>query len=229
MPIKNVLFFIVLFWGFNASVLAQKSMEQKLDLLFAQGHYKIVYRKACRLLLNPTYDQATFPTKFRQMAAQELAKDPLWAKRHASELQGMPEPSLTSAPQAVKGSLQTQKLLQEAQRHLGVPYKEAGIDPLGFDCSGFTCYVFEQSGKMLPRRAADQYAFCQSIDATEATAGDLVFFSNGGQVNHVGLLISEKGAPKQMIHSSSSLGISIVELETSTYWKPKIVGYGRIK
>jgi cell wall-associated NlpC family hydrolase len=53
--------------------------------------------------------------------------------------------------------------------------------------------------------------------------------SNGTQINHVGILISEKGALKQMIHSSSSLGISIIELETSAYWKPKVVGYGRIR
>jgi cell wall-associated NlpC family hydrolase len=81
----------------------------------------------------------------------------------------------------------------------------------------------------LPRRAADQYAYCQKIAPEEAHAGDLVFFSNGAQVNHVGILISEKGALKQMIHSSSTLGISIVDLETSAYWKPKVVGYGRIK
>jgi cell wall-associated NlpC family hydrolase len=229
MPTKKFFFFIVIFFGFNASLLAQKSVEQKLDVLLAQGHFKMVYRRAGRLMMDPAYDQSQFPAKYRQLAAQELAKNPVWAKRHASELDEMPKPSTTQTAQGFKGSVQTQKLLQEAQRHLGVPYKEAGMDPSGFDCSGFTCYVFESSGVTLPRRAADQYAFCQKITPEEARAGDLVFFSNGGQVNHVGILISEKGTAKQMIHSSSSVGISVVELETSTYWKPKIVGYGRIK
>jgi len=113
--------------------------------------------------------------------------------------------------------------------HLGVPYKEAGMDPSGFDCSGFTCYVFAANGVSLPRRAADQYTHCQKIEPEEALAGDLVFFTNGTQINHVGILISDKGAPKQMIHSSSSIGISIVVIDDSAYWSARVAGYGRIK
>lgn len=232
MPIKRFLLVCSIFFGAKTALLAQKSMAEKLNLLLAQGHYKMVYRKAGRLLMNPAYDQSDIPAKYRQLAAQELAKNPIWAKRHALEVEWSSWSSpATSKPaaQVVKGSAQTQKLLDEAQKHLGVPYKEAGLDPTGFDCSGFTCYVFEQNGVSLPRRAAEQYTYCQKIDPEEAHAGDLVFFSNGTQINHVGILISEKGALKQMIHSSSSLGISIVEIETSAYWKPKVVGYGRIK
>lgn len=234
MPTKRYLLIFFIFFGSKTALLAQKSMTEKLDQLLAQGHYKLVYRKAGRLLMNPAYDQSDIPAKYRQLAAQELAKNPIWAKRHALELEWMPRttenPSVqTGSNQATQSSVKTQKLLNEAQKHLGVPYKEAGLDPTGFDCSGFTCYVFEQNGVSLPRRAAEQYTYCQKIAPEEAHAGDLVFFSNGTQINHVGILISEKGALKQMIHSSSSLGISIVEIETSAYWKPKVVGYGRIK
>ncbi|MEY4895011.1 MAG: hypothetical protein RL751_1836 [Bacteroidota bacterium] len=184
--------------------------------------------------MDPAYDHSDIPAKYRQLAALELAKNPIWAKRHALELEWMPRTTENTAVnsginQGAQSTLKTEKLLIEAQKHIGVPYKEAGMDPTGFDCSGFTCYIFEQNGVSLPRRAAAQYAYCQKIDPEEAHAGDLVFFSNGTQINHVGILISEKGALKQMIHSSSSLGISIVEIETSAYWKPKVVGYGRIK
>jgi cell wall-associated NlpC family hydrolase len=184
--------------------------------------------------MNPSYDQETYPTKLRQLAAQELAKNPVWAKRHALELEWLPRSTENTAVnsrvnQGTQSSAKTQKLLNEAQKHLGVPYKEAGIDPTGFDCSGFTCYVFEQNGVRLPRRAADQYTFCQKIDPDEAHAGDLVFFSNGTQINHVGILISEKGELKQMIHSSSSIGISVVVIDDSAYWSARVAGYGRIK
>ena len=234
MPIKKILFALLLIFGSIGAAFSQKSMEQKLELLFAQGHYKMVYRKAGRLLMNPSYDQETYPTKLRQLAAQELAKDPLWAKRHALELEWMPRSTENTAVNSrvnrgTQNSLRTQQLLNEAQKHLGVPYKEAGMDPSGFDCSGFTCYVFGANGVSLPRRAADQYTHCQKIEPEEALAGDLVFFTNGTQINHVGILISDKGAPKQMIHASSSIGISVVDIENSNYWTPKIAGYGRIK
>jgi cell wall-associated NlpC family hydrolase len=229
MPIRKAVIFALLFFGMNPFTYSQKSFEQKLELLFAQGHYKMVYRKAGRLLMNPAYDQADFPKKYRQMAAKELARNPFWAKRHAEELKVLGQATAPQNSYTTNQSIQIQQLLQEARKQLGVPYKTAGKDPSGFDCSGFTCYVFEQAGVQLPRRAADQYTFCEPIEAADATAGDLIFFSNGGQVNHVGILISERGAPKEMIHSSSSLGISIVEIETSNYWKPRVVGYGRIK
>ncbi len=234
MPIKRGLIALLFVFGSIGASFSQKSMEQKLELLFAQGHYKMVYRKAGRLLMNPSYDQETYPTKLRQLAAQELAKNPVWAKRHALELEWLPRSTENTAVnsrvnQGTQSSAKTQKLLNEAQKHLGVPYKEAGIDPTGFDCSGFTCYVFEQNGVRLPRRAADQYTFCQKIDPDEAHAGDLVFFSNGTQINHVGILISEKGELKQMIHSSSSIGISVVVIDDSAYWSARVAGYGRIK
>jgi cell wall-associated NlpC family hydrolase len=220
------LFFLL---SFGQKVAAQDNKLQTLAQLYSQGHYKLVYRKAGRLLMDPAYDQSKDPAKYRQLAALELAKNPNWAKRHALELEWMEKPTDANVKLTTQGSAQTQLLLKEAQKHIGVPYKVAGTDPTGFDCSGFTCYVFEKQGVKLPRRAMDQYSFCQVIDPEKAAAGDLVFFSDGNTVNHVGILISEKGAPKQMIHSSSSIGISIVDIETSTYWQTRIAGYGRVK
>jgi cell wall-associated NlpC family hydrolase len=220
------LFFLL---SFGQKVAAQDNKLQTLAQLYSQGHYKLVYRKAGRLLMDPAYDQSKDPAKYRQLAALELAKNPNWAKRHALELEWMEKPTDANVKVTTQGSAQTQLLLKEAQKHIGVPYKVAGTDPTGFDCSGFTCYVFEKQGVKLPRRAMDQYSFCQVIDPEKAAAGDLVFFSDGNTVNHVGILISEKGAPKQMIHSSSSIGISIVDIETSTYWQTRIAGYGRVK
>jgi len=118
------------------------------------------------------------------------------------------------------------ELIDIAKKQLGVPYVSAGSDPSGFDCSGFTSFVLQQHGENIPRRAMDQFDVCIKLSEDEAQIGDLVFFSNGGEVNHVGILINEKGDPKTMIHASSSKGISIVEIESSSYWKQRIVGYG---
>ncbi|MEN9742366.1 MAG: hypothetical protein RLZZ65_171 [Bacteroidota bacterium] len=140
-------------------------------------------------------------------------------------------PNETEGPQLSRqmvGSAEQKALISEAEKHLGVAYLSAGSDPNGFDCSGFTQYVFAKQGFNLPRRAADQYKTVVIIEANEAQAGDLVFFSNGGEVNHVGILINEKGAPTQMIHASSSKGISITDVANSTYWSTRVVGYGRM-
>ncbi|MFM6945546.1 MAG: C40 family peptidase [Flavobacteriales bacterium] len=229
MPIKSKYFIFLLFcFSINARLSAQDSRLEKLEQLYNQGYYKMVYRRAGKLLMNPAYDQSKAPLKYRQLAIQELAKDPRWAKKHALEIEWMEKPSDRVAARRQLGSAQTQQLLNTATQLAGVPYKAAGTDPSGFDCSGFTSYVYAKQGIILPRRAVEQYNFAQKITAEEAQYGDLVFFSNGGEINHVGILISEKGAPKQMIHASSSVGISIADIETSAYWKDRVVGYGRV-
>lgn len=223
---RSLVFFVVFFLASNA--IAQDAKIETLKQLYGQGYYKMVYRRAGRLLMNPAYDHRKEPNQYRSMAIQELAKNPKWAKRHALEIEWMEKPTNQVMLEQQKGNALTQGLIHTASDLIGIPYKAAGSDTSGFDCSGFTCYVFEKQGVKLPRRAADQFAFCQQISASDAKAGDLVFFSNGTDVNHVGILISEKNAPKKMIHSSSSIGISIVDIEQSTYWQSRVVGYGRV-
>jgi cell wall-associated NlpC family hydrolase len=70
----------------------------------------------------------------------------------------------------------------------GVPYRYGGSTPRGFDCSGFTSYVYRKAGVSLPRRASQQRRAVMYIPRSQARPGDLVFFHNsGGRVYHVGL------------------------------------------
>ena len=71
-----------------------------------------------------------------------------------------------------------------AMQYLGVPYRWGGASPSGFDCSGFTMYVFAQSGVSLPHNAAAQYGMGTPVDRSQLQAGDLVFFNGLG---HVGI------------------------------------------
>ena len=131
-------------------------------------------------------------------------------------------PSLISG---IDGSARGQ-LIKTAGQFLGVPYVWAGESPSGFDCSGFTSYVLRQNGKTIPRTAAEQYEASRKIKEKQVERGDLVFFSNGSRISHVGMIISEKGNPLVMIHASSSKGIVITELEKSTYWMSRLAGFG---
>ena len=111
---------------------------------------------------------------------------------------------------------------------MGVPYKWGGVDENGFDCSGFTQHVFKFQDIALPRVSIDQYRYVKQIDGKRAYRGDLVFFSNGKEISHVGILVNDVNEPKVMIHSSSSKGISVADIEVSSYWGEKLVGYGRV-
>jgi cell wall-associated NlpC family hydrolase len=73
-----------------------------------------------------------------------------------------------------------------AMRYLGTPYVWGGASPAGFDCSGFTMYVYAQVGVSLPHNAAAQYGYGSPVSRSDLQPGDLVFFDGLG---HVGLYV----------------------------------------
>jgi cell wall-associated NlpC family hydrolase len=118
------------------------------------------------------------------------------------------------------------KLVVYAKQFVGVPYKWAGSDENGFDCSGFTSFVFRKFGIVVSRSSSAQYTGAKQLSMEEAEKGDLVFFGPGATVTHVGMLISEKGSGPEMIHASTSKGVILTEINGSDYWKPKLKGAG---
>ena len=87
-----------------------------------------------------------------------------------------------------------QALMEEAAKYLGYPYVWGGSNPsTSFDCSGFVCWVFTNSGvHNLPRTTAQGiYDQCTPVSASDAKAGDIIFFTgtynSAGAVSHVGI------------------------------------------
>ena len=106
----------------------------------------------------------------------------------------------------------------------GVPYLNGGVSPRGFDCSGFTKYVFEQHRISLPRLASDQFAVGTNVSSDSIVAGDLVFFSTVAPgPSHVGLAINEE----QFVHAPSHTGVVRVENLNSRYWANRYIGAKR--
>lgn len=99
-----------------------------------------------------------------------------------------------------------------------------GTTPSGFDCSGFTKYVFAKNGVTLPRVSRDQYKKGTSVSLSNLKPGDLIFFSfaKNGVVDHVGIHVGNG----QFINASSSKGVTIYTL--GTYWKSVYVGAKRV-
>lgn len=120
-----------------------------------------------------------------------------------------------------------EKILEESYGLIGIPYRLGGMNTTGFDCSGFVYYAFDKGSNMkLDRTAAAQYKSSKKIKAKNVKPGDLVFFNTGSGVSHVGIVYSTKNNSIQMIHASTSIGVSIVDIYESSYWKSRIVGFG---
>ena len=112
-----------------------------------------------------------------------------------------------------------------AQNYLGVPYVWGGTSPSGFDCSGFTQYVFRQCGYSINRTAAAQYSNGSYVSYDSLQAGDLVFFANtysASGITHVGIYIGGG----EFIHAANG-GVKISSLSES-YYSSRYYGARRI-
>ena len=118
---------------------------------------------------------------------------------------------------SVGGSSTASKIVATAKQYIGVPYVWGGSSPSGFDCSGFTQYVFNKHGIALPRTTDQQYKVGSYVSRSNLKAGDLVFLQNTYRegISHVGIYVGDG----KMIHASSSKGIVISDLSSSYYTK----------
>ncbi len=121
-----------------------------------------------------------------------------------------------------------QALMEEAAKYLGYPYVWGGSSPsTSFDCSGFVCWVFTNSGvHNLPRTTAQGiYDQCTSVSVADAKVGDIIFFTgtynSAGPVSHVGIYCGNG----TMIHCGDP--IKYASINTS-YWQSHFYAFGRI-
>ena len=126
----------------------------------------------------------------------------------------------TNVPASGNGS----SIVATAKQYLGSKYTYGGSSPsTGFDCSGFTSYVFKQHGISLNRTAAAQYSNGVAVSRANLQPGDLVMFGKSG-INHVAIYIGGG----QIIHASTpSTGVRIDSLSTG-YYNNNYVGARRI-
>ena len=90
--------------------------------------------------------------------------------------------------QLSKPAMIGKKVIAVADNYRGVPYVRGGTSPRGFDCSGYTQYVYSKLGISLPRVADAQANAAVPVRRSVAKPGDLVFYHSGnGYVYHVGI------------------------------------------
>lgn len=113
------------------------------------------------------------------------------------------------------------QLISFGAKYQGVPYVWGGTTPSGFDCSGFTSYVYKHvTGKTIPRTSAAQYSGAKKISKSQLKKGDLVFFSaSGGRVTHVAMYAGNG----KLLHAA---GTKVHYQSLAGYWDKLVVGYG---
>ena len=138
---------------------------------------------------------------------------------------GTPAPAPTPSTPLAKPVFDGYALVGTALSLRGVPYRNGGADPKGFDCSGFTQYVYAQYGIALPREVREQFNSGKSIGSHDLAPGDLIFFSTTEPgPTHVGIVVGGD----EFVHAPSSTGVVRVERLGSGYWAPRYLGARRV-
>ncbi|WP_078414292.1 C40 family peptidase [Priestia abyssalis] len=153
---------------------AKNTLKKQQDQLAQQEAQRRAQQEAQRRA-----QQAQLAQQRAQQAEQETRQQSLVTKASKST------PSVQAA--TITNSGEANKVIATAKQYLGVPYVWGGTTPSGFDCSGFTQYVFRSVGINLPRVSRDQQNVGTRISLNEVQPGDLVF--RGNPAYHVGIYI----------------------------------------
>jgi cell wall-associated NlpC family hydrolase len=150
------------------------------------------------------------------------------AKTYGAPRAGAPDKAPVAAPADAEpglAPLDTDSVVGTALALRGIPYRNGGSNPNGFDCSGFTQYVFAQHGIELSRGVRDQFKQGRTVESSELAAGDLVFFSTTDPgVSHVAIMIGGD----EFVHAPSSTGVVRIERLSSSYWSRRYLGARRM-
>lgn len=122
--------------------------------------------------------------------------------------------------------LKNVKLYTFVDEWYAVPYKYAGLDKNGIDCSGLASKLYEAVyGLKISRASRDIYAACKELDAGELKEGDFVFFKiESKNVSHVGVYLTNN----KFVHASTKRGVIINDLNEA-YYKKYFYKGGRLK
>ena len=155
------------------------------------------------LLSDKRQETSRSMTKFREKTAEESNK--------------------TENTSNVASSGNGSSVVATANQYIGSRYVYGGTAPSGFDCSGFTSYVYKKYGVSLSRTAAGQYSNGVAVSKGELQPGDLVMFGKSG-INHVGIYI---GGGKMIHAANPSRGVT-TDTINSGYYGTNYVGARRI-
>ncbi|MCL6518030.1 C40 family peptidase [Alicyclobacillus sp.] len=207
-----------------ATVQALQNKQREYELLIQtnqqlQAQKKRAYSDAMARVHADVQRQGLLESQIRLTQAQIAAIE---AQTHQAETK-MQDASYVAEATRNLAHADASAIIRYAERFIGTPYVWGGTSPGGFDCSGYTQYVFGHFGIHLGRTAADQFG--QGVPVSEANLqpGDLVFFSTYAPgASHVGIYIGGG-----MMINAEDAGCMITSIH-SAYWGPRYIGARRI-
>lgn len=139
---------------------------------------------------------------------------------------------LTDEEEDQQGLFLADDLIDFARGFLGKPYRRGGKNPAGFDCSGFTSYIFKNFDIHLAPSSSAQYTQGHAVATSEVRPGDLLFFSGRGarsNVGHVGMAVEVlSDGTIIFIHSATSGGIRYDRYPDGGYYSKRYIGARRM-
>ncbi|MGG1676338.1 NlpC/P60 family protein [Neobacillus sp. NRS-1170] len=169
---------------------AQKKIEQdkqEIAMELAAAKNKLQNQQD-QLAEQKAKQEAERQALLAQQRAQQAQQVQQKAKPHTSVSKGTKSSTPASVAAIPSSSGDASAVIAYAKQFLGVPYVWGGTTPSGFDCSGFTSYVFRNAaGINLPRVSRDQQNVGTRISPSQVQPGDLVF--RGNPAYHVGIYI----------------------------------------
>jgi hypothetical protein len=131
-------------------------------------------------------------------------------------------PRLLALPS--RGAVFTVRIVRQALRQLGAPYRWSGIGKGGFDCSGLVLHVFAALGVAVPHSSVAQYRAGIAVPPALLGPGDLVFFRTYTHgPSHVGIYLGRR----LFIHASFSRGVIVSSLD-EPYYRSRYLGARRL-
>ena len=206
----------------SASIVTQITRGTEVEIISEEsGWYKVKVNGvegyiATTLLSDTKQETSRGATEFRDTAnelEEEKAEDNTNNKQDNNEAENNSgnngsSNSATSNSNSNTGSA----VLAFAKKFLGYPYVYGGASPSGFDCSGFTSYVYKNFGVTLSRTAAGQTSNGTAVKRSELQVGDLVMFCS--PINHVGIYAGNN----QIIHAANPSRGVVIDTISSGYY-----------
>lgn len=165
---------------------------------------------------NDTIDNTTTSRDGETITREENA-DKKNNDNNTSEEQSTSPQELESTTSKTKG----EEIVNYAKKYLNYKYVSGGASPrIGFDCSGFTYYVYKHFGYTLPTSSVKQAKVGTKVEKADLQPGDLLIYKNTDltKIGHVGIYIGNN----QMIHASEpGVGVIITDIDSKSYNYPK--------